>query len=95
MKLSIDGQDVRMNAFVDRFITNTMESVLRSLDDIPEDPRNVVFLADSGAGVELEIGGTRVRMNAFVQKIIGNMLHGIAVSLDDVPAAPNHIELML
>lgn len=95
MNLNIDGQEVRLNAFVNRIITNTMESVLRSLDDIPEDRQNVIFRADSEAGVELEIDGGPVRMNAFVQKIVGSVLQGIVASLEDVPAAPRSIVVVL
>jgi len=95
MKLNVDGQDVRMNAFVNRIITNTVESVLLSLDDIPASPQSVVFRADSQAGVELVIDGAPVRMNAFVQKFVGNLLQGIVASLEDIPAAPGSIEVVL
>jgi hypothetical protein len=95
MKLKVDGQEVRINAFVNRIITNTVESVLLSLDDIPENPQGVIFRADPEAGVELEVDGTPVRMNAFVQRFVGNLLKGIVASLEDIPAAPGKIEAEL
>ncbi len=95
MRLKVDGQEVRMNAFVNRIITNSVESVLHSLDDIPENPQGVIFRADSEAGVELEVHGTPVRMNAFVQRFVAKLLQAIVASLEDIPAAPGKIEAEL
>ncbi|MGB2907882.1 MAG: hypothetical protein WBB73_12310 [Candidatus Aminicenantaceae bacterium] len=95
MRLRVDRQDVRMNAFVARILTNVMEGISRSLDDIPKDSQEAVFTAEAGSGVTLEVDGIPVKMNAFVQSIVGNILRSMVTSLDDVPAAPRSIEVIL
>jgi len=95
MRLRVDGQDVRMNAFVARILTNVMEGISRSLDDIPEGSQEAVFTAEAGNGITLEVDGAPIQMNAFVQGIVGNILRSMVTSLDDVPAAPRSIEVTL
>ena len=95
MRLHIDGQDIRMNAFVGRIVSNVAEGICRSLDDFPEEPQAVAFTVEAGSGVTLIADGSTVRLNAFVQDIVGNILQALAASLEGVPARPARIELEL
>ena len=95
MRLRVDGQDVRLNEFVTRILANVAEGICRSLDDFPQDAREIVFKAEHGTGITLEVDGSRVRMNAFVEEIVGNILWAMVASLGDVPSVPQSIELAL
>ena len=95
MKLIVNGQNVRMNAFVARIVSNLVESVLSSLDGIPEKRKSVALRSEGSVQAALEVNGSDMELNEFVQKIFGNMLQGIISSLDDVPSSPDHIELFL
>lgn len=47
--LEIDGQPVRMNAFVRSIFLNTVLGMIRSLDDVGPDPRRIVLTIDREA----------------------------------------------
>ncbi len=44
MELTIDGKQIRTNAFVQRIMSNISWSIIDSLDDIPENPGNITLL---------------------------------------------------
>ncbi len=95
MKLTVDGMNVRMNAFVARIVSNLVEGMLGSLDGIPEPRVSATLRSGESVPVTLVVNGSDVELNEFVQKIFGNMLQGIISSLDDVAAEPDRIELIL
>ncbi len=95
MKLTVNEQNVPMNVFASRIVSNLGESLVGSLDRIPQNRENVTFRSGISAPVALEINGSEVELNDFVQKIFKNVLQGIVTSLDGVPASPDHIELTL
>ncbi len=95
MKLTVNGLNVRMNAFVTRIVSNLVESMLSSLDGIPEPRISATLRSGESVPVTLEVNGSAVELNDFVQHIIGNMLQAIISSLDDVAAKPDRIELIL
>lgn len=93
MKLIIDGNKVRMNAFVQKVVTNLTQSILSSLDDVPENTEGVVFEYQAGSDMDIKLGQKSLRMNDFVRRLTENVLKGILASLDDVPADPQSFTL--
>ncbi|NOR15554.1 MAG: hypothetical protein GQ544_07610 [Candidatus Aminicenantes bacterium] len=84
-----------MNAFVQKVIANLAQSLLASLDDVPEKPEAVVFERQAGSGLEIKLGQQPLRMNDFVRRLTENVLKGVIVSLDDIPADPQNFTLTL
>jgi hypothetical protein len=39
--LRCDGQEIRLNPFVQRFIEETVSGLVRALDDVPPEPRTI------------------------------------------------------
>ncbi len=95
MELVVEGKQLRMNAFVQKVTANLAQSILASLDDVPEKPEDVVFEQQSGLGLEIKLGQKPLRMNDFVRRLTENVLKGIIVSLDDAPADPENFTLSL
>lgn len=93
MELKVDGNQIGMNAFVQKVVTNLTRSILDSLDDVPENPQAVVLDYSIEAGVEIRIAERPLRMNEFVQRLTENVLMGILLSLDDVPPEPHSFRL--
>ena len=56
-----------MNAFVQKVLTNLTQSILVSLDDVPEKPQDVVFEFRAASGIEIRLAQQPLRMNDFVQ----------------------------
>jgi hypothetical protein len=95
MELSVEGKTIGMNAFVQKVISGLVQSILDSLDDVPEGSQEVALAYESRAGVEIRVAGQSLRMNEFVQKLTENVLKGILFSLDGVPSDPQNFRLRL
>jgi hypothetical protein len=93
MELVIDGNNVRMNAFVQKVVANLTQCILSSLDDVPENTDGIVFKYQAGSDMEIKLGQKSLRMNDFVCRLTENVLKGILASLDDVPADPQSFTL--
>ena len=93
MELVIDGNKVRMNAFVQKVVENLAQSILSSLDDVPENKDGIVFEYQAGSDIEIKLGKKSLRMNDFVSRLTENVLKGVLASLDDVPADPQSFTL--
>jgi len=95
MKLTVDEKQVRMNVFVQKVLTNLAQSILVSLDDVPEKSQDVVFEFRTGSGIEIRLAQQSLRMNDFVQKLTENVFKAVIRSLDDVPTEPQCFTLTL
>jgi len=95
MKLTVDEKQVRMNAFVQKVLANLTQSVLDSLDDVPENPQDVVFEFRTESGIAIRLAQQPLRMNDFVQKLTENIFKAVIRSLDDVPPEPQNFILTL
>jgi len=95
MKLEIDGKRIRTNAFVQKFLSNIIWSLIDSLDDIPENPQAVAIslVVDSDAALSVE--GQDIRMNPFVQRVTRNIITGLVNALDEIPENPHDIVLSI
>jgi hypothetical protein len=93
VELYVDNQLIRMNPFVLRIVSNVIQSLLDSLDDIPPNPESIILEVEGKSATKLEADGQKIRMNAFARKIVGNVLSGIVQSLDDVPSPPGTIRI--
>ena len=95
MELHVDNQAIRMNPFVLRVVSNIIDSLIDSLDDIPENPERIVLVVEGQTKATIEVDGQNIRMNSFVQKIVGNVLYGIIDSLDDVPSPRGTVKISI
>jgi hypothetical protein len=94
MELTVNNQQVRMNAFVQKVMHNLAQSILGSLDDVPEQPDDVIFSYQAGSGIEIRFGQEPLRLNEFVQRMTENVFLGVFRSLDDIPAEPQSFRLI-
>lgn len=95
MELTVDGKQIRMNAFVQKILTNISWSLIDSLDDIPENPQTVEISRNLDSDAAISVDGRAIRMNPFVRKTTHNIFMGLVNSLDDIPENPQNITLSI
>jgi hypothetical protein len=95
MELTIDGKQIRANAFVQKILTNISWSIIDSLDDIPENPQTIDMSCDMDSTIAISVDGQAIRMNPFVNKTTHNIIMGVINSLDKIPANPHNIALSI
>jgi hypothetical protein len=91
MELIVDQKSIRMNAFVQDIVCNVIRGMIRSLDDVPDEPEIVTFTLQESAAVTLMVNGQTIGINDFVQTLAGRIIHGILHSLHGVPAYPETV----
>jgi hypothetical protein len=95
MDLTIDGKQIRTNAFVEKILTNISWGIINSLKDVPDNPRTIRIVLAKESDLEISLDGQAIRTNPFVQKTVHNIITGTVNSLDDIPANPENIILSI
>ena len=95
MELTIDGKQIRTNAFVQKILSNISWSIVDSLDDIPENPQAIEISRSMDSDIDISVDGKAIRMNPFVHKTTHNIIMGMVNSLDKIPENPQSISLSI
>ena len=95
MDLTIDGKQIRTNAFVQKILTNISWGIVNSLKDIPKNPQSIQIVLATELDLEVSLDGQPLRTNPFVQKTVHNIIMGMINSLDDIPPNPENITLSI
>ena len=95
MELTIDGKQIRTNAFVQNILSNISWSIIDSLDDIPENPQTMEISLAVDSDVAISVDGQVIRLNPFVHKATHNIIMGMVNALDKTPENPENIILLI
>ncbi len=95
VRLTVNGEDIPLNAFVQRMFFNTMHGMVTVLSGIPSEITEIEFLFKAGRTPELNVNHNSTRMNEFIQNYFSHVIQAMAASLDDVPENPESIEFKL
>jgi molybdopterin-guanine dinucleotide biosynthesis adapter protein len=95
VKMKINGDDIPLNAFVQRMFSTTMQAMVSVLSGIPDETAGIEFLFKTDRAPELKVNQKSTRMNEFIQNYFSQVIQAMAVSLDDAPENPETIEFEL
>lgn len=95
VRLVIDGNPIRMNRFVQKFVKNITMGVIASLSDIPEAPTKISLSIRDGSDILLDVNEAAAAMNEFVQEISKKVLLAMIASLEQIPENPRNIVFSL
>jgi hypothetical protein len=95
MDLTVDGQAIRTNAFVEKILTNISWGIINALKDVPDNPQTIQIVLAAESNLEVALDGQVIRTNPFVQKTVHNIIMGMVNSLDDIPENPEKITLFI
>lgn len=94
MDLTVDGKQIRTNAFVQEILSNISWSIIETLSDIPENPRTLEISVDMDTDIAISVDDQIIRMKPFVHKITQNIIMGMVNALDEIPDNPQKINLL-
>ena len=87
VSLSVGGQPIALDYFVQGFIDHTVRGMLSSLEGVGAIQR--VELSIEGDDVTVNLNGAHLPTKPFVNRIIGNMVRGMVSPLKGVGETNN------